>query len=368
MTKHSRRDFIKQLGAFAVAALAGQGAFARTFFSENVGAFDFLVVGDSLIWGQGLQEEHKFYQLTKEWLETDIFKNSRPVNLKVKAHSGASLNLRQDEIDALLKAEIGEDKTYHPEVNLSFPSVRSQIDAAVKEYDAPESVNLIMLTGGITDIRLSVILNPLESNDELKQNIVRHCNEEMSGLLEYAADKFPNALIAVVGYYPFLSPHTPAKKIFNGVLEIYNFPRALKFLINNPLNRRTLRYYRKKMIKRSQIWAEDSTREFKKAIEKVNAGFEIPRAIFIESPIKEENSIGAKKSLLYEIEKRGKVADSLAAERKTICRETLDGLREATGLKLRTRTCELATVGHPNIEGSRAYAEAIRNALKPFIV
>ena len=369
MTKHSRRNFIKQLGAFAGGlAFAGRSVLSAPLFpdSENSKAFDFLVVGDSLIWGQGLREEQKFYHLTKEWLRTEVFKNTREINVKVKAHSGASINLRRFEADALEKAEIGETEFYHPEVNISFPSINAQIDVARQEYKNPESVDLIMLTGGITDIRLSVILNPLKDNDELRREIVKHCNEKMFEMLGKAAAEFPNALIVLVGYYPFLSKYTPASTMLNNLLEIYEFPRPLKSAINNPLNRRLLKRYRKKMIERSLIWAQDSTREFKKAVERLNTESGKQRAVFVESPIKEENSIAAKKPLVYETGKKGRAQDALAEERLKVCDKTIDELNKLTDLKFRTRTCELATIGHPNVEGSKAIAEAIRENLKPF--
>jgi hypothetical protein len=358
--KYTRRHFLKQLGAIAAVTLAGRRAFSSSVADD----FDFLVIGDSLIWGQGLREEEKFYFLIKDWLEREAAKK---VNLNVKAHSGASLNLKPYETAALEAAEIDEDEFFHREVNISFPSIRAQIDLARKDYENPNTVDLIMLTGGITDIRLSTILNPVKKNAELKSSIVKYCNEKMFELLEHAAQEFPNALIVVCGYYPFISKQTPARKIFNNLLEIYDIPPPVKFLINNPLNRHLLRYYRKKMVERSMIWWNDSTVEFKKAVDRLNKQFDQPRAVFVESPIKEENSIGTSKPLLYEVGKNGKAQDELAAERKSVCGKTIDELKKATKLELRARTCELATIGHPNPQGSRAYAEAIKEKLAPIL-
>lgn len=366
MKKYSRRHFLTQIGAVAAVAFAGRSAFSSEISDNSGKNFNFLVVGDSLVWGQGLREEHKFYHLTKEWLQTEIFKNERQVNLKVKAHSGASINLKQYETDALQAAEIGEDEFLHREVNVSFPSIRTQIDVAREEYENPQTVDLIMLSGGITDIRLSTILNPLKDNEELKRAIVEYCNEKMFELLEQASAAFPNARIVVCGYYPFLSKYTPSSKILNNLLEIYDVPQPLKSLINNPLNRQILKRYRQKMVERSMIWAENSTLEFEKAVERLNRKFENPRAVFVESPVKAENSIGAKNALLFEVGKKGKAADALASERMNVCGKTIDELKRLTDLKLRARTCELATIGHPNIEGSRAIAEAIKEKLKPF--
>jgi hypothetical protein len=365
MREPSRREFLKQLGAFSALFTA-----TPKIFASDAGAkpFEFLVVGDSVIWGQGLPEEEKFYYLTKKWLENEVFKGARRINQKVLAHSGASINLRDFEAKAIEKAEIGETEFFHREINLSFPSIHAQIAAALAEYENPSDVDLIMLTGGITDVRLTQILNPLKSNDELRRDIERHCGGAMTELLKQAAENFPNALIVLVGYYPPLSKHTPAKRIFKNLLELYKVPQPFEAMINNPLNRTLLKYYREKMVRRSLIWAEDSNAHFRKAVERVNSYFGAERVVFVQSPIGEENALGAKNTLLFEVGKKGKAPDALAAERLSVCAPTLECLRKETKLTLKTKTCELATIGHPNAAGSRAYAEAVQNALKPRIM
>src|SRR6201990_156157 len=152
----SRRDFLTFLGS----AAGGFALIPHTAFSQMARPFNMLVVGDSMISGQGLGESERSYYLVKQWLETEALKVARPVSLKVKAHSGASINLRPAEAEALKKAGITEDRTFPGEVNISFPSIRAQLDAAHAEYQDPRDVDLIILSGGITDIRLSVILDP----------------------------------------------------------------------------------------------------------------------------------------------------------------------------------------------------------------
>ncbi len=82
--------------------------------------FDFLVVGDSLIWGQGLEEKDKFYALTKNWLENEFFGGRRRVALKMKAHSGATIFLHDDEAAALKKTGRTENTFFDPEVAVGF--------------------------------------------------------------------------------------------------------------------------------------------------------------------------------------------------------------------------------------------------------
>jgi lysophospholipase L1-like esterase len=356
----SRRDFLK-----LIASASGSALISRGVFSQTVRPFNMLVVGDSLISGQGLGENEKFYYLVKQWLETEALKGSRPVSLKVKAHSGASIDLRATEAEALKKAGIAESRTFPDEVNISFPSIRAQLDAAHSEYGDPRSVDLIMLSGGITDIRLSVILDPFRSNEKLQSDIEKYCNEAMFQLLSHTADIFPNALIAVVGYYPMLSKRSSRKKIFNHILELYDLPGPLRPLINNPLQRQLLGYYANKMIGRSLLWADSSAVEMKKAVARTNANFAAPRAVFIASPITEENSLGTKNSLLYELGRHNKIMDTTAAARKEICGPTLSGLQRATGLKFGVHMCEIASIGHPTPAGAKLIAEAIETALKP---
>ena len=56
------------------------------------GQFNLLVLGDSILWGQGLRDEHKSWYLVKTWLES----NGRHVRERVEAHSGAVIGAAGD--------------------------------------------------------------------------------------------------------------------------------------------------------------------------------------------------------------------------------------------------------------------------------
>ncbi|MDQ3061653.1 MAG: twin-arginine translocation signal domain-containing protein, partial [Acidobacteriota bacterium] len=98
MKDFSRRQFLKQLGAAAGLFLASRSVLSlpKFVFSNESEAFEMLVVGDSHISGQGLQQKNKFYYLVKEWLQNEVFGENRKVNLKVKAHSGSRIELHKD--------------------------------------------------------------------------------------------------------------------------------------------------------------------------------------------------------------------------------------------------------------------------------
>ncbi len=371
MTNFTRRDFLKALAATsAVFAASGKGI-SFSSIADNSGALEFLVVGDSVIWGQGLEEKDKFYSLTADWLRNDAFGTRREVNLNVKAHSGSTLKFHADEAEKYKKS--GRDETYYykPEVNVGFPSVWKQIEVAADEYKIAGKTggaDILMLTGGITDISVSKILDPFGDNKKLPPMIEKYCRDDMFDVIEHAAKKNPNAMIAVVGYFPILSPKTPSGKLFNGWLESMSFPRALKPLANNSLIRPLFfKRLRKKGIARSRIWFEESNRCLQAAVERLNANYDKPRAVFIKSSITEDTCLETPNTLLFRMGKKGVVEDTLYRGRSADCRKALPELKKTTGIDYPVRLCEIAAVGHPNPAGSRAYAEAIKTALTPFL-
>ncbi len=366
MGEYSRRQFLKHIGASAAFLLMSRNILSlpNNFFSADSQPFEMLVVGDSHISGQGLLEKNKFYYLVKEWLQREIFGESRQVNLKVKAHSGSRIELHKDELEAMLKVEDDFNKFHHPEANLSFPSIKTQINFARKEYEKPESVNLVMLSGGITDILVANTINPFLKEKKMRELIHKYCNEEMFGLLEHAGNTFPNALIVVIGYFPIISTKSDVNKLSRYLFKPVKFPHPLQWTFTNPVSRQGMKILRKKMAKRSRIWVAESNREMREAIGKVNARFDKPKVFFVESPITEENCYGTKNSLLWETDKDNLPADERYGERKIMCPKVFTELKYQHYGKLSTRMCELAAIGHPNVEGAKAFAEAIKNSLK----
>ena len=369
MGEYSRRQFLKQLGTAAGLFLLSRSVLSlpKFNFSDESQTFEMLVVGDSHISGQGLKAENKFYYLVKEWLQRDVFGESRQVNLKVKAHSGSRIELHKDELEAMLKVEDDFNKFHHPEANLSFPSIRTQINFARKEYEKPESVNLIMLSGGITDILVANTINPFLKEKKMRELIHKYCNEEMFGLLEHTTNSFPNAQVVVIGYFPIISTRSDVNKISRYLFKPIKFPHALQWAFTNDLSKQFMKILRKKIARRSRIWVKESNREMREAIAKVNAKFDQPKVLFVESPITEENCYGTKNSLLWETDKDNLPGDERYGERKTMCPKLFGELKYQHYGKLSIRMCELAAIGHPNVEGAKAFAEAIKNRLKTIL-
>ncbi|QYO66007.1 hypothetical protein [Leptolyngbya sp. 7M] len=361
----SRREFIRGLGgSFASLILAGRSLSTP---SGTPSAFKMLVVGDSLIWGQGLREDQKFYYLTKKWIESEILGGSLPVELKVLAHSGSTVKLDPEERAALEGANRTGFEELHPEINVSFPTIEKQFRTAAEHYADPEQVDLILISGGIPDVGVAKIINPLESNRRLRERIDLYLRGHFREVLLEGARKFPAAKIAVIGYYPIITRHTPIKRIVNDILEFYNWPRWAKPLINNPVKRNLWRLWKGKMIERSRIWHRGSDETFREIINELNTSSGRERAIFVPSPITERQAFGTRESLLFTAGRKGRPDDPKGEIRLQECAPALRGLRNETRLRYRTRFCELASIGHPNPEGSAAIARSIREGLTPLL-
>lgn len=366
MINYSRRKFLKQIGAVSALLFTGRTAFSFPEFAQYDRDFEMLIIGDSIMSGQGLNEENKFYTLTKNWLSDEVFNGQRKVNLTNKSHSGARIYLAENEIKALEEAERELDKFYHPEINFSFPSMKVQVDVAANEYEAKnkpaENIDLIMLTGGLTNLNTSYIINPFNKNSELREKIDEFCNHKMFEFLQYASNTFPNALITVVGYPMIVSKKSSTGKIYNAILELYEFPRPTKPLMNNILTKQFFKILHNKMNKRSKVWFEGSNKAFQTAVDRHNKSIGRQKAIFVKSPINKDNCFATKNTLLWGMAKNGRTNDSKYDERVEVCNKRIEKMKDVK-LKFKTRFCELSGIGHPNIEGSKAYAEKINKAL-----
>jgi hypothetical protein len=363
MKQVSRRYFLEQLGAVAATVLLARIQSSAQPFAGD-GPFEMLVVGDSHMSGQGLREENKFYFLIKEWLRTNAFGSEREVRLKVKAHSGARIELHADELSKMQAA--GDDifKAHHQEANLSQPSIRSQIDAARREYSDTSAVDLVMLSGGITDVLVANTINPFFPAEKLRLLIRQYCNDGMHSLLKHAAAIFPNAKIVVVGYFPIVSTGSDVNKVSRYLLKAVKFPHPLHVAITNGASKQFMKVLRKKMAERSRLWVTESNRAYTDAVARVNADMEESRVIFVESPISEARCFGTERPMLWDTDKDNLPADERYIERKKMCSEVFSELKHHHYGKMSVRMCELAAIGHPNVEGARATAEAIKEKLR----
>ena len=386
MNNCSRRRFLKSATTF-LAAFAGREWLTphlacATPVLSGVRPFQMLVLGDSVMWGQGLKEEAKLYSLVHGWLQTQLADRvvSKPV---VKAHSGATI-LPQEPCPQA-----------NGEVNIGTPTIRSQVEQVAREYRSrpggAETVDLILVNGGINDLGFPSILNILSGEDSLKKGIRGSCGS-MRALLDDIASAFPQARVVVTNYYPIISELTPRETLLDLAAAAFTgreYGRVREWIVKMIRRKGPHNWVNdslfKKLVKRSRVWYEVSDATLKEAVNDFNkrrpfiiSSLTGPRALFAQVDFKPEHAYSAPDTLLWRVKQDLGNANSflnlitedhLFDARLVKCSTPFDEVDQQscqspgrTGIDL--LTCRLAAAGHPNEKGATKYAEAIINQLK----
>ena len=157
--------------------------------------FHMLVLGDSVMWGQGLRDDEKFSSRVKCWLQEKI---DREVSVHVEAHSGAVISgAPADRLDFV---------TSDGEVNNSSPTINEQLDHAVRFYeDNHTTPSLILMDGCINDVGVKSLLAASTDLESLRVRASKSCGEDMQLLLRRVKNSFPRSQVLVTSYYPIVS-------------------------------------------------------------------------------------------------------------------------------------------------------------------
>jgi hypothetical protein len=318
--------------------------------------FRIAIFGDSIAWGQGLSEPSKFTNLLADRFDRQFGGSIGVYALDRLAHSGAVVLPASGVLDAIPPTTpvgpIGE-------VPASTPSVSAQVAAwAATPALAAEAaqIDLVVLDGGINDVDVRTILNPLASDAALAAATRRACRGVMAGLLNAVRGTFLGATrIVVTGYYPIVSADSDldllvglltgmgllAGVVSGGVpgLPVFGWGPLGAFLFKQWLVDR--------LTARSALFAATANTALAETI----AGAGDSRVALAIPGFGPRNAIFAPDSFLFDVSIGGgrlSPTDPVAATRVPLCGGTL--------------TCEIASIGHPNPAGANAYFDAI-NAL-----
>jgi lysophospholipase L1-like esterase len=297
--------------------------------------FRMVVLGDSVPWGQGLNTPEKFYYLVQAALTGSADLES----CIVLAHSGATIGVNITTTGPQIDGE----------VPTSYPTVMQQCESFT---DSPESVDLVLVNGGINDIDFRMILNPFTDSSDLHDMIRQFCFRDMKTLLRRVINKFtkPDGKIVVTGYYSMLSaesalPLAPAFLAMHGVSIAPFFDSLGGNLMD-------------KIIANCEQFYKESSKMFKKAVSKINevAGG-TPRIFFAQPPFTASNAALAPNAWLWGVNPDFSPQDPVQNARHAACNLFEKDI-------IRRLSCYRASAGHPNITGSIKYAEAILAAIK----
>jgi lysophospholipase L1-like esterase len=324
-----------------------------------------LVLGDSILWGQGLKTEHKTWHYIKVWLQRNA---SRPVEERIEAHSGAVIE-RNSLTDNLTSS--------NREVNVGLPTINEQIDNALRFYSDPSQVDLVLLSGCGNDVGVQNLLNA-SNVGEVDEMIQAKCGMPMENLLRRIVRTFPSAQVIVTGYYPFFSEQTRNDFVLKGLAR-----RFFKTQREGDVRISSKEVFERLKLN-SQQWYDTSNTQIAAAVRKVNTEIGQERIAFARIEFPAAYSFAASQTRLWGFNRSpfrmallflsfGKVLlpsnDDVRKQRSASCdelyktpeNETPEEKRDRKALRL---FCRYASLGHPNRKGSLLYADSITNILR----
>jgi lysophospholipase L1-like esterase len=287
-----------------------------------------LVIGDSVVWGQGLAEEHKTATIVARHLGAEV---------TMLAHAGAKIGIRDSYSVTMPSAE----------VPCFFPTILQQVQSFTGD---PATVQWVLMNGGINDVEVQRVFNPMVPLYELELHIRNYCGRDLLSLLRQVTRKFKRAQILVLGYYPGLSHQSRPE----GVESLYSLVHGVQFA---PLAEPAV--FRNEIVEHFLRFWKLSSGLMRSSVERVNREAGRKHAIFIDSGMAENNAAYAPESFMWEIDLLDpeSAPDEMALERRAACESVGAG-------SLQMRQCWLSSAGHPNVAGAARMAEQCIQALE----
>jgi hypothetical protein len=350
--------------------------------------FNMIVLGDSIMWGQGLEDGQKFSTAVQQWVRAQL--PGVGVRREVFAHSGAGIG-----------PDGGDGSPPKPaELPTGVPSVTKQIELAKTRLGqvgvSPEQVDLVLMDGGINDVGVPNNLlnnNPNFTTPTSAAFIAARTQQvavaPMCTLLHNVATAFPAATIVVTGYYPIVSEFTNADPMYSwvnviGVLPLFLTAKVMfekEWLLGlHDRWTQNCRAFDITVREGQQKVVDDLNRQVGCAgvvglrpddnnPDGLPAGHNTPppashppgRIVFVTVPFGKQNSYGTnpQDTWLWTFGDQA-FAPGVAESRRIDC-----GKDGRTGFDL--TSCQEAEAGHPNIVGASKYGEGIIAALASFV-
>lgn len=367
------KTFLPLVGIIVLLVLATSPAFGDCPVNPPPGdPLQMLVLGDSIMWGQGLKDEEKFSSRVKCWLQE---KTDREVKLHVEAHSGAIISG---------SAAQPSFTSSNGEVNMTSPTINEQLDHALDYYRQNQtSPALILMNGCINDVGVKNLLAASTPLEDLRAQARQHCGEKMQLLLRRVTNGFPQAEVVVTGYYPIVSQQTADNAFLRLLVKKLNNQRP-------EARRMTDKEMRQRLVAISEEWYKTSTASLAEAVMKINRDSSSPKVLFAEIQFGPEHVFAAPETLLWtflfastNVSGFAKVVvllsfgtaaykanDHVRESRIKSCEETYKkpkGIKEDKKQKEDRQDlfliCRYASLGHPNHMGALIYTEAIKGLL-----
>jgi len=311
---------------------------ARSFFYMAA-------LGDSAMWGNGLQERDKFTSLVAGTIEREL--GVRVVRV-VMAVSGATI--RTHSADGVCTTRCGDGE---------IPQVFTSITTQANILPSPEIYDLILLDGCGNDVKLENILSSQNNTNLIIDLSNEFCMGEMANLLIRVRERSPAAPIVVTGYFPFVSEESDLTELgtwaaANGI-DLGTEEDLAAALVNFVVN--------------SAVFQSASRRALAAAVNLVvSLDKSDPPIVFVDPKFGPQNATLASDPWLWGLTRSFPVAQQLNINLSLFPEDPLlfDRVRRCGrgDVAPNLLACVYGALGHPNRAGARAYAAAIEVALR----
>ena len=377
--KYPSKTSLPIVGIVLLLLLTSTAAFGDCPINPSGGdPLQMLVIGDSIMWGQGLRDDEKFSSRVKCWLQE---KTEREVWVHIEAHSGAIISGSAAAQPAFT--------SINGEVNMTSPTINDQLDHAVQFYKQNQtSPALILMNGCINDVGVKSLLAVSIPLEDLREQARLNCGEKMQRLLGRVRDGFPKAQVILTGYYPIVSPQTADNAFLRLLVKKLNNQRP-------EARKMTDKEMRERLVAISDEWYKASTASLVEAVTKTNAADSgSPKILFAEIQFGPEHVFAAPETLLWTFlfastKASGfakvivllsfgtaayKANDHVRESRIKSCEQTFKKPKDIKETKKQKEDredlfliCRYASLGHPNNTGALLYTEAIKGQLLQLI-
>jgi len=315
---------------------------------QNANAFHMVVVGDSIAWGTGLEKNEKYYYKVADWLQKKL---KRPVDVTILAHTGATFKEPKNKQYAFVD----------PELISWDPSISEQADW----INNPKDVGLILLSGGINDVGVDTILNPLTSSADISADC-SSIEDSMYNVLLKLLSRCFNSKIVVTSYYPIVSVDTPKSTLIDFVNESLNndpnlIQKALasESVAQTAFNEDFFSYSLNVIRNNSYAFNSRSKESISRAVDRANVYTNSERVIFALVNFSSDRSYGTNKSWLWKLvdtEAGSKIDDHKYTYRVSLCENNYNSICNWQD--------KIDAIGHPNVEGAAEYAHEIESVIE----
>jgi hypothetical protein len=326
--------------------------------------FYVVTLGDSIMWGQGIPDGSKFRDLVVGWLQSQFGAARHVIQIPTHAHSGARILPANGvpDVDTPLSGEIP---------NGGAPSLWAQTALTATDLTRsginPASVNLVLLDGGINDIGITFLLDPLKSTDDIDQYTQALCVDRMQALLPFVIQNFPNAAIVVTGYFPIVTTDSDMLAVGGllGALGIYIGPLGgLAGFFGGVIGT-------DQIVAESSAFAATVVSGLTNVVQQTNAQyFQTRPGVALAWPgFGDQNGYHASSTYLWDLGYFAiDEANGVAGANPPSANDTHSvAWYRANGCAMQTTPpdplCVDASMGHPNLAGVAAYASAIEAQL-----